>query len=234
MPVAVDEREPPGTPWQFPDPRQADDDLVGLGADLEPGTILAAYRAGLFPMPYGRTVGWWSPDPRGVIPLDGLRVSRSLRRSLRRYQVTTDAAFDDVIRACGDPRRPDGWITRPVRRAYTQLHHLGWAHSVETWDGPRLVGGLYGLGVGGLFAGESMFHTATDASKVALVHLRDHLAAAGAALLDVQWCTPHLASLGAVEVPRTEYLDRLQTALGAGCPRWQRDSRPSPERPWAS
>jgi leucyl/phenylalanyl-tRNA--protein transferase len=209
--------EPPPSPWEFPDPAQAGpDDLVGLGADLEPATLLAAYRRGLFPMPLrgARAMAWWSPDPRAVLPLDGLVVSRSLRRSLRRYEVRVDTAFDDVVRRCGDPRRDGGWITPSIRRAYGRLHELGWAHSVEAWsaDG-ELVGGLYGVHVDGLFAGESMFHHATDASKVALVALVDRLREIGVVLLDVQWMTPHLASLGAVEVPRVEYLRRLHEAL---------------------
>ncbi len=213
--------EPPPTAWVLPDPSQAppDRELLGVGADLRPGTVLAAYRSGLFPMPLRRRgpVGWWSPEPRGVIPLAGLHVSRSLHRSMHRFQVTYDTAFEEVVRACGDPRRPHGWITPAVRRAYVELHELGWGHSVEvrSVDG-ELVGGLYGLQLGGLFAGESMFHRATDASKVALVALVDRLGTAGSPgqrLLDVQWSTPHLASLGAVEVPRSTYLRSLADAL---------------------
>jgi len=207
--------EPPPTPWQFPVPTGAPDDLVCLGADLEPGTILAAYRAGLFPMPYDRRrLGWWSPDPRGVLPLDGLRVSRSLRRSTRRYEVRVDTAFADVITACASTRRRGGWITPAFITAYCRLHELGWTHSVETWtaDG-ELAGGLYGVAIGGLFAGESMFHRRTDASKVALVALVDELRASGMTLLDVQWVTPHLATLGATEVPRARYLALLADAL---------------------
>lgn len=210
--------------WGFPSVETADDDgLVGVGADLEPGTVLAAYRSGLFPMPVGRRgpIGWWSPDPRGVLPLDGLRVSRSLRRSCQRYEIRVDTAFDQVVAACSDPRRPHGWISEDIRTAYGLLHDLGWAHSVETWsaDG-ELVGGLYGVAIGGLFAGESMFHHATDASKVALVHLVGALAADGAEgrVLDTQWSTPHLASLGVVDVPRADYLRRLRTALSLPLP----------------
>jgi leucyl/phenylalanyl-tRNA--protein transferase len=198
------------------------DDFLGTGADLEPATVLAAYRAGAFPMPVTRrgAMGWWSPDPRGVIPLDGLRVSRSLRASMRRFEVRVDTASADVVRGGADPRRPGGWIRRDVAAAYRRLHDLGWAHSVEAWSvGPdgreRLAGGLYGLAVGGLFAGESMFHRERDASKVALVALVDMLRAAGGAgrLLDVQWATEHLVSLGAVEVPRPAYLRLLARAL---------------------
>jgi leucyl/phenylalanyl-tRNA--protein transferase len=208
--------EPPATTWVMPDPDDADDSgVAGLGADLEPGTVLAAYRSGLFPMHVqGDVLAWWSPDPRCVIVLDDLHVSRSLRRSLRRYDVTVDRAFDAVLAACADPPRPHGWINDDIRSAYRYLHRLGWAHSVEVWDkDAALVGGLYGIGIRGLFAGESMFHTRTDASKVALVHLVRRLREAGATLLDVQWCTPHLESLGAAEVPRTVYLRRLLAAL---------------------
>jgi leucyl/phenylalanyl-tRNA--protein transferase len=237
--------EPPPGRWAFPAVDGADEDgLVGVGADLEPGTILAAYRRGLFPMPLGAggQLGWWSPDPRAIIPLDGLRISRSLRRSLRRYEIRVDTAFDEVVDACADPTRPHGWISPEVRTAYRRLHELGWAHSIESWaaaggtsdgrDGlddadddrgqrrDMLVGGLYGLAVGGLFAGESMFHRRTDASKVALVALAGMMRRQGdpRALLDVQWHTPHLASLGAVEVPRSEYLALLARALAAPLP----------------
>jgi leucyl/phenylalanyl-tRNA--protein transferase len=204
--------EPPPTQWVMPDPAGAgDSDLVAVGADLEPGTVLAAYRAGLFPMPVSEVLGWWSPEPRAVIPVDGLRVSRSLRRSCRRYEVRVDTAFDEVIAACAAPRRPRGWITDDVLAAYRGLHDLGWVHSVETWADGELVGGLYGVAIGGLFAGESMFHRRSDASKAALVALVELLNGRG--LLDVQWCTPHLASLGAVELPRRAYLARLAAAL---------------------
>lgn len=210
--------EPPPSDWQFPPAAAADEHgLVGIGADLEPGTLLSAYRHGLFPMPLSgrRPVGWWSPDPRGVLPLDGLRVSRSLRRSLRRYEVHLDRAFDEVVAACADPRRDGGWITADIRTAYGRLHRLGWAHSVEAWDVEtgELAGGLYGVQIGGLFAGESMFQHGVDASKVALVGLVERLEAAGAVLLDVQWQTDHLASLGAIEVPRSDYLELLAGAL---------------------
>ena len=159
-------------------------------------------------------VAWWSPDPRGVLPLDGLIVSRSLRRSCARYRVTVDEAFEAVIDACADPARAGRWINGDIRAAYVQLHRLGWAHSVEAWtDDGVLAGGLYGVSIGGLFAGESMFHAERDASKVALVHLVDLLRGNADALLDVQWVTPHLATLGAVDIPRSEYLHRLQRAL---------------------
>jgi leucyl/phenylalanyl-tRNA--protein transferase len=214
--------EPLPSPWEFPHPATAGEDgVVGLGADLEPGTLLAAYRQGLFPMPLhgARSMGWWSPDPRGVLPLDGLRTSRSLRRSTRRYEVRVDTAFHAVIAACADPRRHGGWITPAIVTAYRQLHDLGWAHSVEAWDGDGLAGGLYGVAIGGLFAGESMFHLRPDASKVALVGLVELLRdGQDGRLLDVQWCTEHLTRLGAIEIPRAAYLERLAGALEVPLP----------------
>jgi leucyl/phenylalanyl-tRNA--protein transferase len=216
----VARQEPPASRWSLPDPATAPrgEELLGVGADLAPGTVLAAYRRGLFPMPVRRRgpVGWWSPDPRGVIPLDGLRVTRSLRASARRYRITTDAAFEQVVSGCADPRRPQGWSTPAVADAYVELHRLGWAHSVEVWSEEGLAGGLYGVEIGGLFAGESMFHRGRDASKVALLALVDRLRAAARPelrLLDVQWLTPHLASLGALEISRADYLSRLADAL---------------------
>lgn len=207
--------EPAPSSWALPSPERADDrGVVGIGADLEPGTLLAAYRSGLFPMHVdGGVLAWWSPDPRGVLPLEGLRVSRSLRRAVARFEVSFDRDFVGVVDACADPRRPHGWINADIRAAYTRLHELGWAHSVEAWEDGVLVGGLYGVAIGGFFAGESMFHHRPDASKVALVHLVETLRAGGATLLDVQWTTPHLVSLGAVDVPRREYLRRLGEAL---------------------
>lgn len=215
--------EPPRSEWELPDASLADEDgIVGIGADLEPGTVLAAYRKGLFPMPLGARgpIGWWSPDPRGVLPLDGFRLTRSLRRACRRYELRVDHAFDEVVAACADPRRPGGWITSEIQGAYRRLHRLGWAHSVEAWDDDGLAGGLYGLAIGGLFAGESMFHRRTDASKVALAGLVELLHDDGdpRRLVDVQWHTPHLETLGVVEVARTEYLRRLAVALEAPLP----------------
>ncbi|MCU1456513.1 MAG: aat [Actinomycetia bacterium] len=209
--------EPPPCEWLLPSPELGDEHGVcGIGADLAPGTLLAAYRTGLFPMrafPDG-PIAWWSPDPRGIIPLDGLRVSRSLRRATARFDVTFDTDFEGVMRACADPRRPHGWIDEGFIAAYVELHGLGWAHSIETRDATgALVGGLYGVQIGGLFAGESMFHRATDASKVALVATVELLRHTGATLFDVQWTTDHLESLGAVDVPRSEYLTRLRDAV---------------------
>jgi leucyl/phenylalanyl-tRNA---protein transferase len=218
--------EPAPSQWTFPDPSRAGEgEVVGLGGDLEPGTILTAYRQGIFPMPLRRRkLAWWSPQPRAVLPLDGLHASRRLRRSARRFEVRVDTAFEQVVEACADPRRPGAWIDLDIRAAYVRLHRLGWAHSVEAWSAEtgELEGGLYGVAIGGLFAGESMFHRATDASKVALLHLVDLLAAAeggpqaaarAGRLLDVQWRTDHLASLGAVEVGRERYGELLRRAL---------------------
>jgi leucyl/phenylalanyl-tRNA--protein transferase len=199
----------------LPDPRTADEHgLCGIGADLEPGTVLAAYRSGLFPMPVRkRVVGWWSPDPRGVLPLDGLVISKSLRRSCKNFEVRFDTRFRDVMERCADPRRPHGWITSPFVDAYEQLATLGWAHSVEAYRDGVMVGGLYGVRIGRLFAGESMFSEATDASKVALVALVEWLRATDATLLDVQWVTEHLSSLGAIAIPQADYLAQLAAAI---------------------
>jgi leucyl/phenylalanyl-tRNA--protein transferase len=218
--------EPPPCPWELPPADEADEHgVVAVGADLEPGTLLAAYRAGLFPMPAdgarGGPIVWWSPDPRGVLPLDGLHVSRSLRRSCRRYEVRVDTAFAEVVAACADRRRPGAWITDDIAAAYTRLHELGWAHSVEAWDDAGLAGGLYGLTVDGLFAGEAMFHRRTDASKVALVGLVELLQDGAPRLLDVQWATDHLRTLGVVALPRSEYLTRLAAVRHTPLPaRW--------------
>ena len=167
----------------------------------------------------GGPIGWWSPHPRGIVPLDGVHVSRSLRRACRRFVTTVDAAFADVMLGCADPSRPSGWIDRSFVDAYSGLHEMGWAHSVEVWrehDGGReLVGGLYGVAIGALFAGESMFHRASDASKVALVATVERLRAGGGRVFDVQWCTPHLATLGAVELPRPDYLTLARDAVAA-------------------
>jgi leucyl/phenylalanyl-tRNA---protein transferase len=213
--------DPGPSRWLFPAiETAAPSGLLAVGADLEPATLLAAYRAAIFPMPLGRRrgSGWWSPDPRGILPLDGVHVSRSLTRTRRRFEIRVNTAFDEVVRACADPGRPHGWITAPMRRAYRRLHDLGWAHSVEAWaaDG-TLAGGVFGIAIGGLFAGESMFHRHTDASKAALIGLCELLCAGGGEpgvrLLDVQWTTPHLCSLGALDVPREEYRERLRGAL---------------------
>lgn len=182
---------------------------------LTPEFVLRAYAAGFFPMadPRGR-IQWLSPDPRGIFELDGLLISRSLRKSITRgeFELRVNTAFAAVMDGCGD--RDEGtWISSGIRRVYIELHRRGHAHSVETWAGAELVGGLYGVSLGGAFFGESMFHRRTDASKVALVALVERMRARGFVLLDTQFLTPHLASLGATEVSREEYLKRLAAAL---------------------
>ncbi|MFZ4584188.1 MAG: leucyl/phenylalanyl-tRNA--protein transferase [Acidimicrobiia bacterium] len=221
--------EPPPSHWDLPDPAGArDPDVVAVGADLEPGTLLAAYRRGLFPMRVrrGGDIGWWSPDPRGILPLDALRVTKSLAKSAKHFEIRVDTVFEAVMRACADPNRPHGWIDDEFVAAYVRLHELGWAHSVEAWRGDELVGGLYGIAIGGFFAGESMFHRARDASKVALLALVDMLRDGGATLLDVQWTTEHLCSLGAVDVPRPTYLALLADALQLPLPGVFADATP--------
>ena len=203
--------------WLLPDPASADEDgVVGIGADLAPSTLVDAYRRGIFPWPHtGLPLPWFSPDPRGVIRLDGFHVSRSLRRTLRRrgWQTTVDQAFAAVLGGCSErPADVGTWITSPMARAYQRLHELGWAHSLEVWEAERLVGGVYGVQCGGVFTGESMFHRQPDASKVALADLCARLAEAGGTLLDVQLTTPHLRSLGAVDVPRASFLGILTSA----------------------
>lgn len=210
--------EPDAPRWALPDLQDMPEgqDLVAIGADLSPGMLLAGYRSGLFAMPDGRELGWWSPDPRGVLLPGRVHAARSLRRALNRYEVSLDGSFTEVVEACADPRRPHGWISSAYQRSYSELYRLGWAHSIEVWDPQgRLAGGLFGVEVGGLFAAESKFHVSTDASKVALVALAGLLAADGdpRRVIDVQWCTEHLASLGALEVPRPAYLRALPAAL---------------------
>lgn len=188
---------------------------------LTPGLLLYGYARGIFPMANpddGDAIYWYAPDPRGILPLDGFHVPKNLAKLVRRgrFDVTTDRAFEALMRACAAPApgREATWISEEIVEAYTALHRLGVAHSVECWQGGGLVGGLYGVALGGAFFGESMFHTVRDASKVALVHLVRHLRRGGFTLLDVQYVTPHLAQFGAVEVPRAAYLRRLDAALG--------------------
>jgi leucyl/phenylalanyl-tRNA---protein transferase len=212
--------EPLPTTWDF-DLTEVEDgeDLVGVGGDLRAGTLVAAYRSGVFPMGLGefgaRPLGWWSPDPRGVLLPGGVHASRSLRKSLRGFEMRVDTAFRAVLEACADPRREGRWITTEIAEAYIELHALGWAHSIETWQDGELVGGLYGVNVGGLFAGESMFHRVRDASKAAVVAMAGYAFADGdpRRLVDVQWATDHLRSLGVVTLPRSEYLRRLEEAV---------------------
>jgi leucyl/phenylalanyl-tRNA--protein transferase len=210
-------REPSPTSWRLEAPPDDHaDDLWAVGADLEPGTLLAAYRLGLFPMPLRGTLGWFSPSRRAIVPLEPFRPSRSLRRARRRYEIRVNVCFRAVVSGCARPGERESWIDDDVTAAYGALHELGWAHSVEAWDAEGLAGGVYGVAIGGLFAAESMFHIRTDASKAAFVGLVELLRGAGGAdrrILDVQWLTPHLASLGAVEVTRAAYRRRLGAAL---------------------
>ena len=207
--------------WEFPDKtRWPRHDVVGRGADLEPETLIYAYRHGVFPMVSNENIGtdsdllWWSPQMRAVIPLDGLKVSRTMRRSAKKFEIRIDTQFENVMRNCAAPHRDNGWITEEFIDAYVKLHHLGWAHSIEVIDESGLLaGGLYGVRINKFFAGESMFHLVRDASKVALMALVETMNSSNMSLLDVQWLTPHLASLGAVAIKRDEYLRRLEVAV---------------------
>jgi leucyl/phenylalanyl-tRNA--protein transferase len=209
------------SPWAFDPSEWPDDDCVAAGADLEPATIVEAYRHGAFPMPHDGQLLWWSPMRRGVLEPSAVHVSRSLQRSMRRFTVTVDESFEAVIDACADPTRPGSWIDQSIREAYVRLHHLGWAHSIEICNvAGDLVGGLYGLSIGSLFAGESMFHHETDASKAAVAALAELVGPHG--LIDVQWRTPHLASLGVTEWPRDRYLAAIADLVDLPPPEWVR------------
>jgi leucyl/phenylalanyl-tRNA---protein transferase len=204
------------TRFRFPHPSSADEDgFVAVGGDLKPGTLLVAYSNGIFPWTT-RPLTWWSPDPRAIIPLGALHISRSLKKVLSRgyFSVTFDRSFRAVMEGCAAPRpgRKETWISSAFIAAYTRLHGLGYAHSVEVWRAERLVGGLYGVSIGGFFAGESMFSDEDNASKVALAAMEEKLRTAGFALFDVQFLTPHLVSMGAVAIPRPDYLARLHAA----------------------
>lgn len=210
--------EPPPSRVVFPDPRRAGRrEILAVGVDFSSGTLLSAYRQGIFPWPQSRSlVPWCSPDPRAIFPLeDEPHWSRSLRRTLRHhpFRLSVDEAFERTVRACGDTRPEGTWITQEVIEGYGTLHRLGWAHSLEVWEGDELVGGIYGIAIGGAFAGESMFHTRTDASKIAFATLAMRLRARGFTLFDVQVMNDHLASLGCVSIRRGPYLDRLARAL---------------------
>jgi leucyl/phenylalanyl-tRNA---protein transferase len=208
---------PSPTTWQLePAPDDHPHDLWAVGGDLAPGTLLEGYRLGLFPMPAGPRTGWFSPVRRAIVPLERFAPSRSLRRATRRFEMRVDTSFAEVVAGCARPGDPASWIDAGIATAYRRLHELGWAHSLEAWDADGLAGGLYGVELGGLFAAESMFHVRPDASKAAFVALTQRLRDAGSAerrLLDVQWLTPHLVRLGAVELSRPEYRVRLAAAL---------------------
>lgn len=224
----------PASPIEFPPVTQAlrdPDGLLAAGGDLTPEWLLTAYRRGIFPW-YGddQPILWWSPDPRMVLFPEALRVTRSLAKRLRNagFRVTFNRAFDTVVTACAAPRhgQPDTWITDEMREAYTALHELGFARSVEVWQGPRLVGGLYGVAMGAAFFGESMFSHERDASKVALVHLIRAMQAGGGRLVDCQMHTAHLARLGARDVARADFINYLEECLKA--PTQQRRGHPLP------
>lgn len=204
-------------PEPFPPPNRANDEgLLAIGGDLSPERLILAYRSGIFPwFEEGLPVLWWSPNPRAILELDRLHVPRRLERTIRqaKFRTTIDQCFERVMRACG-ANRPEGtWITESMIEAYCRLHRLGHAHSAETWAKEELVGGIYGVSIGGLFAGESMFHRRPDASKIALVRLVEHLRARGFVLFDLQILNAHTARLGAIEIPRDEYLRRLRAAV---------------------
>ena len=207
----------PGAGWP--------DDVMLVGGDLRPAVVLDAYAGGLFPMHLGGHLAWWFPDPRGILPVDGMYISTSLERARRRFEIRIDTAFDAVIEGCADPARPHGWINNDIIAAYRTLHEMGAAHSVEAWakDDGMLAGGLYGVSIGGLFAADSKFYRRRDASKVAVAGLVDVLSSAGDGeqrLIDVQWQTEHLARLGVIEVGADEYLRRLEAALTLPDPDW--------------
>lgn len=212
----------PPSVWMLPDASEADEHgVVGLGADLTPATLVDAYRRGIFPWPHaGLALPWFSPDPRGVIFLDKVHVPRRLRTRLRTsgWTATVDQAFTEVVEGCTQrPPQTGTWITQELSLAYARLHRLGWAHSVEIWDGTELVAGLFGIQVGGVFTGESMFHRQSDASKAALIETVARLREADAALLDVQLVTPHLQSLGAVELVRERFLQLVAEHRDRDC-----------------
>lgn len=189
------------------------------GSNWSSEVILKAYRLGLFPMPLDaiespNVISWWSPNPRGVLKPNEIKVSNSLKKSLKKFDFTIDQEFENVVRNCGNPARPSGWITQEVVSAYLDLHEIGLAHSIEVWNkSGHLVGGLYGLELGGLFAGESMFHLESDASKAALVKLADFLDDQTNRLIDCQWRSEHLATLGVREISRNEYISQLPELL---------------------
>ena len=203
--------------FRFPSPHRADaEGLVAIDGDLSVPRLLLAYRSGIFPWTVD-PITWWSPEPRAIFELDGFHVSRSLARVIRKavFSITVDRAFGQVMQGCAAPApgRRSTWISPEFIEAYTQLHEQGHAHSLECWQGRRLVGGIYGVTIGGLFAGESMFHRASDASKVALFHLIEHLRRQGFVLFDIQMLTAISTQLGGITIPRMYYLHRLAQAV---------------------
>ncbi len=234
--IAIDVHTPcgpqqlPPCPWQFPDVRRAPPEgLAGAGGDFEPSTIVAAYRAGIFPWPHpDEEYLWFSPEPRAVLPLDGLVISQRLGRTVRsgRFRVTIDAAFEAVMHGCADRPGEGTWITPALIRGYTALQKMGWAHSVEVWNSRgELAGGLYGVCVGAMFGAESMFHRETDASKVAMVGLVQHARRIGIELIDIQVLTPHTERMGGATISRAEYLRRLGRALNRQV-EWRTEHQP--------
>ena len=214
-PAILDER------LRFPDPRAAEaGGLVAIGGDLSAARLRLAYRSGIFPWTVN-PITWWSPDPRAIFELEKFHAPHSLAKFLRKqpFEITRDRAFRQVMEGCAEPvcGREQTWVTPAFIAAYTQLHEHGDAHSVECWRRGELVGGIYGVSGGGFFAGESMFHRATNASKVALFHLVKHLQERRFALFDIQMITPATRQLGAVEIPRDVYLKRLKTAVEMNC-----------------
>ncbi|HEX5104697.1 MAG TPA: leucyl/phenylalanyl-tRNA--protein transferase [Pirellulaceae bacterium] len=197
------------------------DGVLFVGGSLAPDWMLEAYRRGIFPMPIKverrRHIAWLSPDPRGILEFDRLHISRRLVRRLKRgeFQFTFNRAFAKVVEGCAAPRDADDdcWLTLAMQNAYLNLHELGHAHSVEVWQAGGLVGGVFGVAIGGVFAGESMFHRVTDASKAALAVLVEYLRQRGYSLLDVQWTNAHTRRLGAIDIPRSEYLRQLSEAV---------------------
>lgn len=215
--LGIDAIEP--SLWDLPDIAAEpelwlDQEAIGSGAALDVNTVLNAYTLGIFPMPIDGQLCWFSPIDRGVLPLDQFRVTKSLRRSLRRYSVSVNRCFETVITRCATTQRPGAWIDDEVIETYCELHRSGWAHSVEVWDDSAdLVGGLYGVQIAAFFAGESMFYSSTDASKVGVAALVELLKTAGVTLLDTQWQTNHLKTLGVIELDRADYLRRLSSAI---------------------
>jgi leucyl/phenylalanyl-tRNA--protein transferase len=215
MPVLLDQR------LMFPSALRANaEGLVAVGGDLSVARLLLAYRSGIFPWT-DKPVTWWSPDPRAIFEIDQFHVSRTLSKIIRKgvFQITINCAFPEVMKGCAGPGpgRRTTWITREFLKAYTELHEQGHAHSLECWQNDKLVGGIYGVAIGGLFAGESMFHRVSNASKIALYHLNEHLRRRNFALFDIQMLTAITTSLGAIQISRAEYLKRLSIALQKPC-----------------